>query len=660
MEKKAITFGYMGKILMVDLTTRDIYEEVIPNEVYEQYLCGMGLAAYILYNRIPAGADPLGPENILGFVSGLLTGTGSLFAGRWMVAGKSPLTGGWGEANCGGSFSPAIKRCGYDGIFFKGMSEIPVYLYVKNGMAEIRDASHVWGTDAVESEAILIAETGGQSRVAVIGPAGEKLSLISGICNDKGRLAARSGLGAVMGAKRLKAVVLDGKKRIGVHNRAEIKRLSQLCNKWVQFQPLFLPGSMAAYVGTLMRVLPTQMAMDGLLYKILLKKWGTGSMNQMSVEMGDSPIKNWKGSSEDWGITHSRSVNPDAIRKHEKVKYHCYACPLGCGGICAMQGKYGETHKPEYESVLALGGLLMNTDLESIFHLCEVLNRAGMDTISAGATVAFAIECYEAGILTKEDTDGLELTWGNSNAIIALIEKMVRREGIGDLLADGSKAAARKIGKNAGDYAMHAGGQELPMHDGRNDPGYGVHYAVEPAPGRHNVGAQMYYEMFQLWKVMKSLPRVKPLYFKGRKYVADEEKAAMAAACSKFMNVVNCAGLCMFGVFLGAKRIPAFDWLNAATGWHRPPEHYMEIGERIQTLKQAFNIRQGVDPRTFWPAGRVIGRPPQTKGANRGRSINMEKMISDYYTQFGWDPETGRPTEKTMARLGLGAGEDVV
>jgi aldehyde:ferredoxin oxidoreductase len=170
----------------------------------------------------------------------------------------------------------------------------------------------------------------------------------------------------------------------------------------------------------------------------------------------------------------------------------------------------------------------------------------------------------------------------------------------------------------------------------------------------------MYYEMFQLWKVMKSLPRVKPLYFKGRKYVADEEKAAMAAACSKFMNVVNCAGLCMFGVFLGAKRIPAFDWLNAATGWHRLPEHYMKIGERIQTLKQAFNIRQGVDPRTFWPGGRVIGRPPQTKGANRGRSINMEKMISDYYTQFGWDPETGRPTEKTMARLGLGAGEDVV
>ena len=653
-------FGYMGKILMVDLSIRDIREEIIPDDVYEQYLSGMGLAAYILYNRIPTGADPLGPDNILGFMSGLLTGTGSLFAGRWMVVGKSPLTGGWGEANCGGSFSPAIKRCGYDGIFFTGISKTPVYLYVKNGRAELHDASHIWGKDTVESEEMLIAETGSHSRVAVIGPAGEKLSLISGICNDRGRMAARSGLGAVMGVKRLKAVVLDGKKRIDVHNRAEIKRLSQMCNRWVQFQPPLFPGPLLAYVGTLMRLLPTQMAMEGLLYKILLKKWGTGSMNQMSVEMGDSPIKNWKGSNVDWGIKQSLSVNPDAIRQFEKVKYHCYACPLGCGGICSTKGKYGETHKPEYESVLALGGLCMNADLDSIFHLCEVLNRAGMDTISTGSTVAFAIECYEAGILTKKETEGLELTWGNSDAIVALIEKMVRREGIGDLLADGSKVAARKIGKNAEAFAMHAGGQEIPMHDGRNDPGYNVHYSVEAAPGRHNVGAQMYYEMFQLWKVVRGLPRVKPLYFKGRKYSADEDKAVMAAACSKFMNVVNGAGLCMFGAFLGAKRIPTFSWLNAATGWNKTPEQYLEIGERVQTLKRAFNIRHGIDPRTFRLNARVIGKPSQAEGANRGRTMDMEKMISDYYRQFGWEPRTGRPTEESMAKLGLRGDEHVV
>jgi aldehyde:ferredoxin oxidoreductase len=645
--------GYMGKILWVDLSKRQIREEVIPDEIYEQYLSGTGLAAYLLCNRIPAGADPLGPDNILGFVSGLLTGTGSLFSGRWMVAGKSPLTGGWGDANCGGNLSPAIKRCGYDGIFFTGISEKPVYLHVRHNGAELCDASHLWGKDAVETEEALIKEKGDKAKVACIGPAGEKLSLISGICNDRGRLAARSGLGAVMGSKKLKAVVLSGKRRIDVHNRDEIKRLSRQCNRWVQWQPPFLPGPQAAYMGVVMRLLPTQMAMDGMIEKILLRKWGTSSLNQASVEMGDSPIKNWKGSNVDFNPKRSLPTNPDAIKKVERVKYHCYACPLGCGGICTLPGKYAEIHKPEYESTLALGGLCLNSDMDSIFYMNEVLNRAGMDTISAGGTVAFAIECYENGLLTKADTDGLELTWGNSKAIIALVEKMVRREGIGDLLADGSKVAARKIGKGASDYAIQAGGQELPMHDGRNDPGFNVHYSAEPAPGRHTIGSQLYYEMFQLWKQVKGLPRPKFLYFKDRKYVANEEKAVTAAACSKFMNVANGSGLCLFGLFIGAKRIRTFDWLNAATGWRKTPEDYMEIGERIQTLKQLFNIRHGIDPWSFKVGDRVVGRPPLTEGANRGRTMDMEKMISDYWYQLGWDAATGKPTEARVARLGI-------
>ena len=645
--------GYMGKVLWVDLSKGEIREEVIPDEIYEYYLSGMGLAAHLLYNRIPAGADPLGPDNILGFVSGLLTGTGSLFSGRWMVAGKSPLTGGWGDANCGGNLSPAIKRCGYDGIFFTGISEKPVYLHVRHNGAELCSASHLWGKDAVETEEALIKEKGDKAKVACIGPAGEKLSLISGICNDRGRLAARSGLGAVMGSKKLKAVVLSGKRRIDVHNRDEIKRLSRQCNRWVQWQPPFLLGPQAAYMGVVMRLLPTQMAMDGMIEKILLRKWGTSSLNQASVEMGDSPIKNWKGSNVDFNPKRSLPTNPDAIKKVERVKYHCYACPLGCGGICAMQGKYTETHKPEYESTLALGGLCLNSDMDSIFYMNEVLNRAGMDTISAGGTVAFAIECYENGLLTKADTDGLELTWGNSKAIIALVEKMVRREGIGDLLADGSKVAARKIGKGASDYAIQAGGQELPMHDGRNDPGFNVHYSAEPAPGRHTIGSQLYYEMFQLWKQVKGLPRPKFLYFKDRKYVANEEKAVTAAACSKFMNVANGSGLCLFGLFIGAKRIRIFDWLNAATGWYKTPEDYMEIGERIQTLKQLFNIRHGIDPWSFKVGDRVGGRPPLAEGANRGRTMDMEKMMSDYWHQFGWDAATGKPTEARVARLGI-------
>jgi aldehyde:ferredoxin oxidoreductase len=295
----------------------------------------------------------------------------------------------------------------------------------------------------------------------------------------------------------------------------------------------------------------------------------------------------------------------------------------------------------------------MNRDPDSIFYLNELLNRAGMDTISAGGTVAFAIECYEAGILTKEDTGGLELTWGNTPAIVCLIEKMVRREGIGDILADGSKTAARRIGKDADRYAMHAGGQELPMHDGRNDPGFNLHYSMEATPGRHTLGAQLYYEMFQLWKKVKGLPQAKYLYFKDSKYTAEEEKSIMAAACSKFMNVVNGAGVCMFGSFLGTKRIPVFDWINAATGWNKTPEEYLEIGERIQTMKQLFNIKHGIDPKSFKVNDRVLGKPPQEEGANKGRFVDIEKLAAGYWAQFGWNRETGRPTAECTTRLGI-------
>ncbi len=647
--------GYMGRVLMVDLSKGEFREETIPDEIYEKYLSGIGLAAYLLYDRIPRGADPLGPENIFGFVSGLLTGTGSLFSGRWMVAGKSPLTGTWGDANCGGSFSPAIKRCGYDGIFFTGMSEKPVYLYIKEGKPQLKDASHLWGKDAVETEEMLQEQYGPGARVAVIGPAGERLSLISGICNDKGRIAARSGLGAVMGSKRLKALVLDGKKRILPYDREAVHKLSRKCNKWVQFQPPLGPSIGPALIGALLRVLPTAMAMDGMVYKMILRQWGTGGLNQMSPEWGDSPVKNWKGSNVDWPLKKSKSADPDLVKKNEFIKYHCYSCPLGCGGKCSMTGKYSETHKPEYESVLALGGLCMNEDTDSLFYLNELLNRAGMDTISAGATVAWAMECFEQGILTLDDTDGLDLTWGNSSAMVALIHKMINREGIGDILADGSRAAAEKIGRGSGKYTVHAGGQEPAMHDGRQDPGFAVHYSVEPTPGRHTIGAQLYYEMFQLWKRVRGLPKKLPfqIYHKNSKYRATEKHALEAAACSKYMNVVNGAGLCMFGTFLGIKRTPTFDWLNAATGWNKTPEEYMEIGMRIQTLKQAFNIRHGVDPRANRLSDRALGIPPQPQGANKGRTVPIEKMMEDYWRQFGWDPSTGAPTGETLAGLGL-------
>jgi len=400
-------------------------------------------------------------------------------------------------------------------------------------------------------------------------------------------------------------------------------------------------------------LLPMQMAFDGMLYKLMLDKYGTASLNQIMVEVGDTPIKNWKGSNEDFDRDRSVNLSPEIFTDTMVVKYHCYSCPLGCGGLMAKNSAWPGGHKPEYESVMALGGLLLNDDAESIYTLNDMLNRAGMDTISAGGTVAFAMECYEKGLLTRDDTDGLELTWGNSTAIVALVEKMIRREGIGDVLADGSRAAAGRIGRQADRLAMHAGGQELGMHDGRYDPGFALHYCVEPTPGRHTIGSQLYYEMFRLWEKVPELPDVSLVYTKGSKYELEEDKITAAAACSRFMNVLNGTGTCLFGAFLGVERLPLFEWLNAATGWDRSPADYMTIGERIQTLKQAFNVKHGVDPKSFKANPRTLGIPPQTEGANAGRSVAVDAMMRAYWQRFGWDPATGKPGEAVLKRWGI-------
>ena len=238
----------------------------------------------------------------------------------------------------------------------------------------------------------------------------------------------------------------------------------------------------------------------------------------------------------------------------------------------------------------------------------------------------------------------MKLTWGNTEAIITLIEKMVKREGFGQVLADGVKQAVERIGNRATPYAMHVGGQELAAHDARNDPGYALHYCVEPTPGRHTLGSHVYYEMFQLWKVVKGIPKMPPMYLKSSKYKNTDKNADMCVANSKFMTIVNSVGACMFGVFLGARRIRIFDWINAATGWTLTPEQYMEKAADIHTMKQSFNVKHGLEPKNIKLQDRVLGRPVQTRGANKGRSIEIEAMMSRYWEQFGWNAETGKPS----------------
>jgi aldehyde:ferredoxin oxidoreductase len=649
--------AYKGKVLWVDLTHGTWSDESIPDSIYQKYLGGTGLGAWLLYRAIPAGADPLGPENVLGFLPGLLTGTGSLFTGRWMAVAKSPLTGTWGEANCGGNLAYAIKQCGYDGILFTGISPMPVYLYIDSHGPQLLDASHLWGQDAIDTEDTLLsahAGSGGKKKpaIATIGLAGEKLSLISGIVNDRGRLAARSGLGAVMGSKRLKAVVLAGAQRVGPHDPLKTKLLSLKCKTDMMIPPRLVSTGLLQTFGWILGKIPLGLTQSGNLLGAILSKWGTIGTYQFSVGCGDTPFKNWAGTARDMPRVH-QAIDPDRVQKSEKRKYHCRGCPLGCGGIVELNGTLKESHKPEYETIAGFTALLLNDDLDLVYELNEMLNRAGMDTISASASVAFAMECFEKGWITKEDTGGIELTWGNGTAIRQVVYQMINRQGFGAWLTDGSKNAARTLHSAAMGSAIQAGGQEIAYHDPRLDPGLALHASVDPSPGKHTNGGYLFYELYQLWKRVPTLPDPTLLYAKKSRFTTGNGHAESAVAVSNFTQFYNALGACYMAMLIGVDRVPIFEWANAITGWQLSPEAYLRIGQRIQTLRQMFNLRQGVDPRSLKISKRLTGDPPLEWGPNRGAGFDLDLLMRNYWQATGWEAETGIPTTETLQALDL-------
>ncbi len=651
--------GFWGKILHVNLGNGSVEYETIPEEWYRDYLSGVGLAAKVLWDRLRPGADPLGPDNILGFTTGLLTDTGSLFSGRFMVVGKSPATGGWGDANCGGYFSPSLKRCGVDAIFIHGASAKPVYLYLDEKTAEIRDASDLWGRDTVETESILKEALGKRVQVACIGPSGEKLSYLAGISNDGGRFAARSGLGAVMGSKKLKAVVAAGRGRVGVADKARISELSkgfsQRLTKFAWAEKALGDG-LLGLVGWTTRVLPVYMRQPADLFRLLLRKYGTSALTALSCESGDSPVKNWAGvGCRDFPLSRVQKTSAGAVAAYETKKYGCYSCPLKCGGMVKVEDgphKIEEMHKPEYETICAFGAMLLNDDLHSIFKINDMVNRGGIDSISCGAVVSFAFECYEKGILTQEDTGGLELRWGDAQAIIRLTEMVINREGLGDILADGVKRAAEIIGRGSARLAVHCGGIEPPMHDPKFDPGQATAYYCEPTPGRHTVSSYTYLDLQLLEKKFKKAHKVPMLMTHWRRHTYDTGPALAVDTCFKML--MDGAGVCLFGTSVGGD-MPLCEWLNAATGWNLEPDDYLVIGERIEQLRHAFNLREGLNPiRDFKPHPRIYGDPPQTVGPAKNVRIDMDAMARSFYDAFAWDVESGRPDPGRLAELGLG------
>ncbi len=612
--------GYNGRILLVDLTSGSIEEESLPERVYRDFIGGQGLGVRILYERTKHKADPLGPDNMLGFVVGPLTGVG-VYGARFQVVAKSPMTGGWGDSNCGGSFATELKAAGYDGVFFSGISQKPVYLFLNDGKAELKDASHLWGKDTVETADSIQTELGDKRvRVTCIGPAGEAKSLLAAIMHEGGA-AARGGLAAVMGSKHLKALAVRGTKKVPVAN----------------------PERLAALRKDYLKIIKETDDLTALTFK----KWGTCGLLSGCVVSADTPIKNWTLFGEEGFPTHAK-ISDDGVTKYQTKKHACLGCPIGCKGWLRIEkSPYGviEGAKIEYETLGMLGADCLVDDVEAIAKANDLCNLYGLDTISVGAVIAFAMECYERGVITKEDTDGIELTWGNGAALVTMVEKMGRREEIGAVLADGSKFAAERIGKGSEKWAIHVGGQDLAAHDPRVTIGCGWGYICDATPGRHTAceAANGYFggcDIFPYGEL--ELPHLDN--------VLDIEANAPAyAICSDLERLLSSAGLCQFSYYPGV--MPIIELISAVTGWDFTLAEGLKTGRRIAALRQAFNIREGLRTSEWCLPERL--EAAQTTGPNAGVKVDFGAIKERGYAALGWDAKTGKPLESTLQELGL-------
>jgi aldehyde:ferredoxin oxidoreductase len=589
-----MTGGYMGKILWVNLANGKIKIEKPRESLYRNYIGGYGVGARILYDRMKAGADPLGPDNILGLLTGPFTGTPIPAGARYVAVGKSPLTGGWGDANSGGFFGPYLKFSGYDGVFFTGISPKPVYLLIDEGRAELKNAGHLWGKDAYETETTLESEYGKQSHVACIGPAGEKQSLIASIMTDKGSAAGRSGLGAVMGSKKLKAVVARGTMPVPVADKAAAERLRKEHVKSMQ-----VPG------------------FGGI---ESLHRFGTSATTDKSAHSGDTPVRNWGGVGV-IDLPDVEGLKAEILETYVAKVGGCWHCPVACKAVLKEgTGEYrypAGIRRPEYETQGSFGVLCGNSHTESINKINYICNGYGLDTISAGTVMAFAIELYENGIITKQDTDGIELTWGNHRALVAMTEKMAKREGIGDILADGVKAAAKKIGKGAKRFAVHVGGQEVGMHDPKL-AGFGMsagaRYQMDATPGRHTQGF-------------------------GPGGFAQ--------------HIINATGLCLIGFGFGSGPDKLRDFLNAVTGRNYTLKSVLKAGERIAVIRHLFNLREGINELDWVPHPRITGNPPQKKGPLADVTIDQKAQVYWNLGALDWDMKTTKPSKNKLRELGF-------
>ena len=617
-----MSHGYTGRILRVDLSSgKSVIEEPAEN-FYRQYLGGEGFVSYFLLKEVPPEVDALGPKNKLIFAAGPLTGVPVGGCGRHCMGAKSPLTGGLGESEAGGYWGTELKLAGFDAIIVEGKADKPVYIFIQDGQVEIKNAQHLWGMKTLECHNAICEELGDKSvKVALIGPAGENLVSFACVLNDLDAAAGRTGMGAVMGSKNLKAIACRGHQRLSLANPEAVSAIG----RWIRDN--------------------TPVTNKG------MRDFGTARVVKPLNDAGGLPTRNFQLGSIDGvdAITGQTMTDTILVKKRS-----CFACPIQCKREVKVDGPYAVDSRyggPEYETIAALGSNCGITDLKAIAKGHEVVNAYGIDSISCGMAISFAMECFENGLLTLKDTGGIDLRFGNAPAMVQMIEQIARREGLGALLAQGVARAAKEIGRGAEEFALHIKGQELPMHEPRFKQGLGVGYVMSPtgADHCHNIHDSAYTSLTPLLEDLKALGILEPLPVDD----LSPAKIRILIYFSNWIHFLNSAVCCFFVMVYGSvgyQRVS--DLVSAVTGWNTSVFELIKVGERVANLGRIYNFGNGftaqddVMPKRFFT--------PQASGPLQGVALDREafhKATEAYYEIMGWPG--GKPSPTKLGELGI-------
>ena len=618
-------YGYNGKILHVNLTDLNFEIEIPEDIFYRKYIGGSGLAAYYLLKNIGPSVDPLGPENILIFTGSVVTGAPFSGFSRYTVAAKSPLTGGFGESEAGGYFGPELKFSGFDAVVIKGKAPKPVYLWINNGRVELKDADAVWGLGNSETLDKIREEVGDEkARIASIGPAGERMVLFANVMNELAHANGRCGLGAVMGSKHLKAIACRGDaKHLEFSDAETVKKLVSWHNQRIKEH------------------LPNQN----------LRKYGTPMFVVGLNKAGILPTRNWRESV----FEGAEKIGVPSYEKTLKRHATCYRCAVGCKRVVETAEPYFVNPRyggPEYETLAAFGSLCGIDDLGAVAKANELCNHNGLDTIGTGSVVAFAMECFENSVLTAADADGRKILFGDADGMLWLVDKIANREGLGDLLAQGIKRAAQKMGDKAQAYAFTIKGQEIPLHDPRGKTGIGLGFALSPTGADHIETPHDTIFVGDAVKLLAPLGILDPV----EPLALDEAKVRFFKQGQLSWGLNNVLGICNFvdAPLFALSYEKLVEAVKAITGWETSLWELLRATERSEVMARIFNNRQGFgseDDRLF----RRLHEPIPA-GPLKGQQIDpdqMKKAIQLYYEMMGWD-EQGRPLPAKLHDLSLG------